>query len=539
MSSFSATRALTRLGFKQTIRGAIILGIFSGIMLSIQGVAYQKGYPDEASRAQFAKSLSAAPALGLIYGDSKNLSAGTTGYMFYRSVGFLGLVASVWAILVATRLLRGNEEDGRWEVVRSGAITARGATRTVLRGFGMTFAIAWLISLVITTAMMHSSDISLSFGTNLAMQACIFLPALLFALLAALTSQLGMTRGRAIVYALVPAVAFFFLRGIGNTYEHAHWLLYATPFGWAELVNPILNMHKWWFVPFIVFAALFAVLGVRLAQRDLGESVIRQSQEVRSRSFLLKTDWQIALRQNMWQWVAWALSALVLISMIAALTTVAINATESSSSLADSVRTLAHNSADLKVAFLGAGMVFLVMVLLVMAANIIGGIRADEGRQYLDNILVGPQRRTAWLTRRLVLGFLVMLGISLLSGLVLYAIAAHQHVPLNFGKVMATSVAVMGTVGFLLGLGSLLFGLLPRLASMILYAALAWSFLIILLGSALKLNTVVLHSSLFQYASFNLAAWPDWKTFAWLMVFGIVLTALGITAFAKRDIVVE
>jgi putative exporter of polyketide antibiotics len=241
----------------------------------------------------------------------------------------------------------------------------------------------------------------------------------------------------------------------------------------------------------------------------------------------------------MWSFIAWATGALTLIGVTASLTSVAISATSDSTSLSHSIHSLAGNTPDLKIAFLGAGMVFLVMILLIMAITVVGSIRRDEAKQYLDSILVAPQTRTSWLAGRLALGYATLLVTSLLSGLLLYAIAASQGIHLSLLKVLATSICVLGSVGFILGLGVYFYGIKPRLTVTLLYIVVGWSFLVTLLASAIKLNSIVLHSSLFQYTSFNLASWPNWSTFACLTILGLVFSVLGVIAFKRRDIIAE
>jgi ABC-2 type transport system permease protein len=234
-----------------------------------------------------------------------------------------------------------------------------------------------------------------------------------------------------------------------------------------------------------------------------------------------------------------ALGVMLVIGLITGLANTAVGALKDAGKFGKVVNKLAGNTNDLKVAFIGAGILFMIMVLLIMSIHVVGAIRRDEAKQYLDNILVAPQRRTAWLTSRLALTFGVILATSVLGGLTLYAIAGTEHISLDFWKVMSTCICAVGSVGLLIGMGGLLYGTAPRFTMIAMYAVIGWSFIITLLESATKLNTVLLHSSLFEYTNFNLAQWPDWTTFVWMMAIGIALSALGIAAFNRRDIVSE
>lgn len=535
----SPSRALTRFGIRQSIKGAAIVALVSGGQLALQGVAYQKAFSTIHQQEKLAASLANAPGLGFIYGDPLNLRNGTAGYMVYRVLGFMGVVVAIWSLMTVTKMLRGAEEDGRWEVVRACATTSLRATWDVSRGFVFSWLIALGLSFIITMFAVSSGHIHTSVEAMWLLNVAIFLPGFVFAGVGILTSQLAQSRFRALMYGVVPIVALFLMRGAANTSASLHWLLYATPFGWSQLVNPVRSPDKVWILPLFGLGLLVAGIGFLLTRRDYGESFITEKTEVRSHFALLRTPWQLSLRQNSPMLVGWAIGAMTVVGLISALANTAVNALQSSGGLAQKLDKLAGNTNSLKVAFLGAGILFMIMLLLVMSIHVVGAIRRDEAKQYLDNILVGPQRRTNWLVSRLLLTFSVVLGVSLLGGLALYLIAGAENIPLDFWKVITTCVCAVGSAAFLIGLGALLYGFVPRAVFFAMYAVIGWSFLITLLESAAKLNTVLVHSSLFLYTNFNLAQWPDWETFGWMIAIGLVLAYLGVVAFNRRDIVSE
>jgi ABC-2 type transport system permease protein len=534
----AAGRALRRLGFRQTLRGAVILGLVSGLMLILQGVAFQKSYPDAASQAKFASTLTDAPVLGILYGDAHNLTHGSTGYMYYRVAAFMGLVASCWGLFTVTRLLRGSEEDGRWEVIRSGATTARAATRNTLLGFGGAWVVSYVLATLLTTAVMSGPDYRLSFGTTMLITLAILLPALLAGGLGAFTSQLAVTRQRALLYGLLPLVALFLIRGLANTNHDFFWLMGFTPYGWIELLNPIIHARPPWLLLFVGFAILFAGVGIGLAQRDLGASVLKQNDTAHSRFFWLRSSWQLSLRQNITVYGFWVIGALFLSGLMASISHIASAATADSPALNKAVTHLGSSN-DAQVAFLGAGLLFLVMVLMVFSTTFIGSIRRDEAKQYLDNLLVQPLRRTTWLTGRLLVGVGVLLVTALAAAVLTYVIGVGQHISLHFWKVLANGVALLGTVSVLFGLGAAVYGLCSRLGSLAMYVVLTWSFVIQLVGSAAQLPLWLQRSSLFHYTTFNLGAWPDWKVFGLMVASGVILGTIGVKAFTRRDIIVE
>ncbi len=534
----SPYKSLWRFGLRQSRRGALVMGLVAGGEAILQGYAYASSYSGAASQATFVASLKSVPALGIIYGETSNLVS-PAGYMVYRTVAFLGLIAAIWAIFVVTRLLRGFEEDGRWEVVTSGAVSSRRASYTVflgfLTGFVGSFCLAMLIILIGTT----SSSMELTVGDAVRMTAAIYLPALTFAALAYITSQLAVTRRRALSYSLYPLIGFFILRALGNTIPDIYWLKNITPFGWAERFSPIVQPAYGWLALFAVVIVICVTLAIYLVgKRDLGGSLIREQDHIRSKFFLLGSSTSLALRQSIITIGVWAVSAIGISLMIAAIAKIAVQALNDSPSLKAAFSRIGSSS-DIQVAFLGMGAILTVMILLIIVTTSIANIRSNEAKNYLDTILVSPVRRTQWLLGRLSIVAVSLLVVSLLSVFATWLITQSQHITIDLGNLLLIGIALTGTAIFTLGVGTFLYGLIPRFAAAGLYVIIGWSFLLDTLNSVVTLNDTVAKSSLFHYVNPGFTNAPDWKTFAWLVGLGLAFTVLGVVCFNRRDIISE
>ena len=534
----SVGSTLRRFGFKQSLKGALIIGILAGIMIGGQGYAYTVTYPDDASRAQFKSSLEKAPALGIIYGETDNLPS-PAGYMVYRTVMFLTIVTSIWGLMTVIRLLRGQEEDGRWEVVAAGSVTSKNASWQVFLGFSMAFLLAFAITAVATTLYGAIPAIGAPPLTGLLISLVMFVPAALFAGIGFFVSQLAVTRRRALFYGLIPLLIFFAIRTIGNTSSDLRWLKMFTPFGWSELANPVVNPQMIWLLPAALLFPIFLFVGIYfIGKRDIGDGIIRESSTVKSHFLLLGSPMQFALRRNFILFISWGMGALFLSGLMSVISGIAADAIADSPSLKGAVSQLG-GSQNIAVAFIGAGLVLIAIALLLMATASMSSIRAGEAKNQLDNILVQPIRRSAWLAGRLTMIVVAALSISLLSGLAIWMMARAQDISLDLGNLLLVNIALLGTIVFTLGFGTLLYGLFPRLATTGMYVVIAWSFLIDMVGSAVKLNNIFTNSSLLHYISASPTATPDWGTFAWLVGLGLVMAIIGTFAFTRRDIITE
>lgn len=532
------TRALIYLGFRQTRKGAVILALLIAFMVGVQGTAYVASYTDQSSRDAFAKTLESAPALGILYGEPQHINT-PSGYMVYRSVPFMTLIASIWALMATTKLLRGQEEDGRTEILLAASTTAGKTTASLLVGFFLSLLCSFIISTVLLWAVGQVPNVDFTFKNAWLSAAAIFLPALLFGALGAVVSQLSIARRRALYYGFFFIVASFALRAIGNTVSDLHWLKKLTPLGWSDLLSPAFASHPLWLIPpLIVTAILIPIALVLVARRDYGEGILQESTTVRPRYFLLGSYNRLAIRQNFPIFLSWGAIAMFVSGLIAAISSVATQALRDSQSLNTAVNRLGQ-AADLQVAFIGSGLVFTTLVFMIMVSVAISTIRSVEAKQYLDNLLVQPIRRTNWLAGRAAIIVAATILISILGGVITWSVAQHIGVSLELGNFLLVSIALSGTAIFLTGLGLLLYGLAPRFAAIGMYIVILWSFTVDLVSSVVDINDLLLKSSLFHYISASPTNPPDWKTFIWLVSLGAIMGLIGCITFTKRDIVNE
>jgi ABC-2 type transport system permease protein len=538
-AKLSTNRALRRFGFRQTLRGALIIGFLVGIMMGAQGAAYSEAFPDQHSRDILVASLKTAPAVGFMAGEIKD-AATPASYSIYKSIAMTTLIISIWGLMVTTRLFRGMEEDGRLEPIVAGRTTKARASVQILIGYGYSFALAFLIAWGFIAALGAAPKVDLSAGNAGLLTLGTFLPGLFFASLGVLTSQLAMTRGRALAYGLVPLLAFFVVRGAGNSISDWNDLKRYSPFGWTDLLNPVLNPNTKWIIPTLVFSAIVLPLGLYLAKRrDLGASIIPQSDHAKSDYVLLGSAFQYTVRQHLAPFIWWGLGTLAYAGLLAGIAKTGADLLEGSPAAAGVIASLGGSRDDLVVAFLGFGGLFAALILLVMAAVLVGNTRGQEAKGYLDNLLVQPVRRTAWLTHRLLIIVVMALVISLLCGYLIWQLAANQGVSLDITIVLQNATALIGTIVLLLGIGAFFYGLLPRFAAIAMYTVIIWAFIVDILKAFFKLDDWIDKTSVLHYVSFAPTKAPDWSQFAWLALIGLALAAIGVFFFAKRDVVPE
>lgn len=138
-------------------RGALVWGGVFALMVWALVSQFDKEYPTAADRARLVATMGADVGSQAIFGPARHLDT-VAGYTAYHAVGILGLIVAVWGLLAATRLLRGEEQAGRWELMLAGQTTRRRAAAAALAGLGIGLLTLWAVAAVATVAIGRSAD---------------------------------------------------------------------------------------------------------------------------------------------------------------------------------------------------------------------------------------------------------------------------------------------------------------------------------------------------------------------------------------------
>jgi ABC-2 type transport system permease protein len=405
---------------------------------------------------------------------------------------------------------------------------------------GLTILGLMYLAMVAGLLLLHANPVDMTVQVAFMAGAGVVLPALFFMGLGGVVSQLAGNGRRATTYGLVPLFVLFTLRSVGNVVASNDWLKTLTPFGWIDKWRIVDNPHAIWAFVSALAAVPLVALAIYLAgKRDLGDSIIAESDISKPHYTLLGGVGAFSLRRMRTGLVAWWLSALAMTIMIAGLAKDAANAVNDSEALRKSLSSLAGGSHSIEPSFVGVSALFLGITLLAMMVNGVGSTRREEAKNYADTLLVNPVGRYRWLFGRWIILIAAAAFIITTSGIATWAIVRSQHIAISFWTEVGGLLSIMGPLLFTLGIGVLLYGFKPRLAVPIAYAYLVWSFAIDLVGSTVALNDIVQKSSIFHYISLVPAESPDWKASWILLALGTVLVIAGSYLFNHRDLETE
>ena len=525
---------LARQVARRAARSGALWGLVFGFFIFVQTHAYTSTYKTQASRDQLARAYGSNTAMNALLGSERAVNT-VAGFADWRFVGILSVLGSIWGLLTATRLMRGEEEAGRYDLLLAGQTTRRRAGGQALAGLG-----AGLLALFVLTALGaivtgRSPSAGFSLGQCLYFSVTLVAAAAMFLAIGALASQLASTRRRAAAMAGVVFGVAYALRMVADTNQGLHWLVWLSPLGWVEESRPLTDPDPVALLPVLVLLIAVTAVTLHLAgTRDAGAASWPGRDSSQPHLALLGGSAGLAVRLMRPVALGWLFAVAVFAVLIGTTAESSAKDATGSQGISQAIGRLGgHGSivAD------DLGLTFLILALLIalISAGQITAMRTEEADGYLENLLVRPVSRTSWFAGRLGLSSLLVLTAGLLAGIGAWAGAASQHSGVRFGSLVTAGLNVVPPGLFLLGLGALVLGAWPRRTSTVVYGYLAWSFLIEFAGGVVHTSHWLLDTSVFFHMVPAPAASPDWPSMAVITGLGIGGAVLGGILLCRRD----
>ena len=530
-----ADHAVYRGTIRRTWRSGALWGLVFGGLVAGSAAGYVSTFPDAASRAKLAQGFAGNLGISALVGPARELQT-TAGYTEWRTVGLLGIVGAIWALLLATRVGRGEEEAGRWDLLLSGRTDARRATTQAAGAL----AVGWLVLFGVTAlsaiAVGGGKDIGFSTSGSLLLAGATSASALVFLAIGALAGQLVPTRRAANLIAAAAFGVAYLVRLIADSSGGLAWLRWASPLGWNEEVRPLTDPRPLALLPSLALAVALAAVAVVLAgRRDVGGAVLPGRDVRAARLRLLDSPTTLAIRLSTAALVSWTIGMAVMGAVYGMVAQSAADSIQGSTVVEDMLRRLGGPGQG-AAAYLGLTFLVSAAVIAFAAATQVASARNEEADGRVDTIAAAPIDRRRWLLGRVAVATALVVATSVVTGVAGWAGAASQDTPLDFGKLTLAGINLAPPALFVLGVGTLLLGVWPRAATTVVFAIVAWSFVVEFIGAIVQSQDWLLHTSLL----FHIAPAPatDPRVGSSLVLVGLAAAgvAVGVAAFGRRDL---
>ncbi|HUO48868.1 MAG TPA: ABC transporter permease subunit [Acidimicrobiales bacterium] len=515
-------------------RSGALWGLVFAFYVVVQTLAYVSAYKTQASRDALARAFGTNIGINALIGPARAINT-VAGYASWRALGILSLLGGIWGLLTSTRLLRGDEEAGRYELLLAGQTTRRRAAGQAMGGLGIGLALLFVVTAVSTVLTGLSSKVAFGVGASVYFSVTLVAGAAMFLAVGALTSQLANTRRRAASMAAVVFGAAYALRMVADSDPTLHWLVWLSPLGWIEESKPLTDPHPLALVPVVALIVVCTAVALHLAgTRDLGAATLADRDSAEPHLGLLSGPTGLAVRMMRPVALGWLFAVAAMSVLIGTIAEAATKAVSGANAIEQALGRIGGHGSLVNL-YLGLTFLFVAIMLALIAAGQVSALRTEEAEGRLDNLLVRPLGRVRWYVQRLVLSTALLLVAGLIAGIGAWAGAASQHTGVAFGSLIEAGLNIVPPAVFLLGLGALTFGARPRWCAAVVYGYLAWAFLVEFVGAVVHTSHWILDTSVLFHLVPAPAASPDWTSAAAICGIGVAGAVLGGVLFRRRD----
>lgn len=521
---------------RRAVRSGALWGWLFGVLVASSAISYTTIYKTEADRKRLAAAFESNKATAALFGPAHDLQtvAGFTAFKISMTILVLG---ALWGLFTSTKLLRGEEDAGRWELMLTGRTTPLRATNQAVLGLGAGIGTLWIVTALICVVIGQSSRVDISPPRMLYFSLALATTALMFVAIGSLTSQLAPTRRQASALAGWVLGASYALRMVADAGVGLHGLIWVTPLGWAEELQPFDAPRPLALIPILCFTIAVCAVAVRLSQvRDVGSGTMADRTRAPARTRLLSGPLGLSVRTLRPTVLAW-MSAFAITGLVLGLVARQAGTTLSGSSVKAVFSRLGASGTGAE-AFLGVAFLIIAVLAAFMTVGQLAAARTEEAEGRLERVIVEPFRRSSWLAGRLVIALTALLCCGVVSGVLTWLGAASQSSGVGLDTLVEAGVNVVPPSLCLLGIGVLAFGTVPRATSYIAYGILGWSLLVELVGGidGGAADRWLLDTSLFHQMAAAPAANPNWTVNAVMIAIGAGAAVVGGAWFSRRDL---
>ncbi|MGH9277726.1 MAG: ABC transporter permease [Acidimicrobiales bacterium] len=519
-------RAAVGLARRSVTRGALALCAVLALML----IAILSSYEQVGAAAGSLESLAGNPAFRALYGQPFDITT-AGGFAVWRVGQFLLAIAGLWAVMSTTRLLRGEEESGRWDLLLTAPIARHRLMLADVAVQAGACCVAGLVAALVFVVTGEPAGGAALFGAGVA------LLALTFVAVGSLTSQLFGQRRRAAGYGGMALGAAFLLRMVIDGLSGPRWLAWLTPFGWVEELRPFAGNRLAPLVPLVLAPAAIGLLAFRLSRyRDLGDGIFRDPDTAAPKLGSLRTPVRFAFRERTAGLLGWG-GGLAALGLVDGIVTGAF--TDFLSTNAEFQRVIAQAGfADLAtvggfVATLATFAALVIGLYFVSSMHVLG---EDEEAGRLDLVYATRVTRADWLGSQTLTTALIGLVLAVVAAVATWVGVVSGSATLSFVDSLAAVANMLPIVALVLGVALLAHGLHPGLVVPAAGGALVGSYVIGFLGPAFKLPNWALDLSPFHHVSLVPVEPVAWKAVAVMLDLALLAGAAGAFAYSRRDL---
>ncbi len=490
-----------------------------------QAVSVKGLYATQAEFDKAAASMDGNAALVAMAGPARALNT-IGGQVAWQATAFGAITIGLMCMFLVGRHTRAEEESGRDELLRAAAVsrTAPLAAAALLSALA-SILVGVCVALSLVTFPLAAAD-SWALGLGLTATGWAFTG------IAMIAAQL--VSGARAMYGLTGAVigAAYVLRAIGDIGSPA--LTWISPIGWYQAMHAFSGL-RWWPIalPLAATALTGAAAYAVFTRRDHGGGVLAARPGPARASTMLMSPLGLAWRQHRGSIIGWTIGLAVTGLSYGSL------GNDVGALLGDSQASsdiFLRGGGDLVDGFYATSIVMLGLMAAGFAVSSALRPRTEEDDGRVEGLLATALTRPGWLGAHTAMTVLGTVCVVLAAGLGLgvgYALTADDAGAV--GRLTLATVPMVAPVLVLSALARLLYGVLPRAATLG-WLGLGFAVVVLIFGPLLDLPMWLQDVSPFQHLALTPVEDFRWTPFVVLLALATLLSFAGQWGFRRRDL---
>jgi ABC-2 type transport system permease protein len=521
-------RAVTRLAVRQLRLGAVAVALICGGISALAASQY-KPIGDLLDESGL-RALAENPAIRILSGPPVAIDD-PGGFTVWRTGPAVSVLASVWIILAATRITRGEEDGRRWDLLLAGRVRM---ADLVVRCLAALVGSAALIGVAVAAGLLAARTEPTGALIHAAGITCI---ALTFATTALLAAQIMPSRSGATGLTVAALGIGLLLRMTADGSHQLAWLAWATPFGLTARAAPYADNR---ILPLIMLGAFpIALAGASLwaaRHRDLGDGIVAVRNSRSARTRLLRSIGGFALRRTGRITLGWATGVAAYFLLVGATLAWLLELFQTNPRFAELAAAAGLGGHNLENVLAAAVFSMLAVASGLYSAMRLAAMVADEKAGRWTLLFAQPTSRVRLMSTEIAatVGGVVALHCS--AALAVWSGAKITGAPLQLSDSLAGALNSVPAALLAAGAAAVGVGWLPSAVFAIGALPVVSGFLVNVIVQTTKAPGWVVNLSPWAHLAAVPDTPPNWAATTIFLLIGATLAGLGVYGYVRRDL---
>jgi len=509
-----------------------ILGL--SVLLPLTVTKYHDLVPEGESGQLVLAQLAGNPTMLALLGPAFDLS-NAGGFTFWRVGTFTAAAVAMMAALGVIRATRAEEEEGRAELIRAGAMTR---SAPLAAGVALGLSACLVLGLASTLMLLAATPgVAGAVATGLGLA----LTGTMFVGVAAVWAQVFPSARTARVWSLGIVLGGLYLARAmvdastpSATVDAWRW---AMPMDWAALARPYAS-ERWWvfLLPLAVTVVLVGLAFWLESVRDLGAGLRAATRGVSTASPSLSGSAGLSWRLLRVSIIGWTVGILVTAVGMGSMSLSVDSMFTDQPQITEMLRKMAGGTQVIRDAFFVAMLSIVATIVTMAGVMLLSRLRSEETDGRAEVMLATSTTRWRYALSTLVPAILLPVVLLVLTGASMPILQAMNDGSASLiGSLTKAALVLTPGVLLVLGFAMLLVGWKPRWYGLA-WAVIGWSMLASWVLALFNPPDWLLRLQPWGYLPHLPSDPMRWGAFSIELVAGLALVALGLLGYRRRDI---